>query len=148
MEFLVTDSDPHDPIGALNQVLSEVIDMVLDVKQANRKVPKSHPLYTELDSLFGDLRSWVAMLFDEDRELGVSPLGSIPSVAGRVPPNLWPGTASDEEVEHMVGEHLDRLADHVAAAIAEQEDETARALLVDVEVGVRAHKLALGELSA
>jgi hypothetical protein len=143
----MTDSDPHDPIAALNQVLSEVIDMVLDVKQANRKVPKSHPLYTELDLLSEDPRTWVPMLLDEDRELGVSPLGSMPSVAGRVPPNLWPGSAaSDEEVGQVVGEHLDRLVGHAAAAIAEQEDQTARALLVDVERGVRDHRQALSDL--
>jgi hypothetical protein len=142
----MTNSDPHDPIAALNQVLSEVIDMVLDVKQANRKVPKSHPLYTKLDLLFEDLRTWAAELLDEDRELGVSPLASMPSVAGRVPPNLWPGTASDEEVEQVVVEHLDRLAEHVAVAIAEQDDEKARSLLVDVERGVRGHRQALSEL--
>jgi hypothetical protein len=142
----MTGSAPHDPITALNQVLSEVIDMVLDVRQANRKVPRSHPLFAELDLLFEDLRTWVGLLLDEDRELGVSALGSIPSVAGRVPPNLWPGGASDEEVEQVVGEHLDRLAEHVAAAIAEQEDDGARSLLIDIERGVRAHKQALTEL--
>jgi hypothetical protein len=142
----MTNSDPHDPIAALNQVLSEVIDMVLDVKQANRKVPPSHPLSTQLDLLFEDLRTWTATLLDEDRELGVSPLGSMPSVAGRVPPNLWPGAVGDEEVERVVGEHLDRLADHVAAAIAEQADEKARSVLVDIERGVRGHKQALSEL--
>jgi hypothetical protein len=142
----MTDPDPHDPIAALNQVLSEVIDMVLDVKQANRKVPRSHPLYTQLDLLFVDLRSWVSTLLDEDRELGVSPLASMPSVAGRIPPNLWPGTASDEEVGQVVTEHLDRLAEHVAGAIADQQDETARSLLVDIELGVLAHQQAIREV--
>jgi hypothetical protein len=142
----MTNSDAPDPIAALNQVLSEVIDMVLDVKQANRKVPTSHPLYAELDLLFDDLRSWVSTLLDEDRELGVSPLGSMPSVAGRVPPNLWPGTATDEEVRQVVTEHLERLAEHVARAIAEQDDEKARSILIDIEAGVRAHLRALGQL--
>jgi hypothetical protein len=142
----MSNSEPHDPIAALNQVLSEVIDEVLDVRQAYRKVPTTHPLYTELDLLFGDLRTWVGQLLDEDRELGVSPLASMPSVAGRVPPNLWPGTASDEEVIEVVGGHLDRLAGHVAAAIAEQEDDEARSLLVEIEFGVRRHEQALSDL--
>jgi hypothetical protein len=142
----MSSSEPHDPIAALNQVLSEVIDEVLDVRQAYRKVPTTHPLYTELDLLFGDLRTWVGQLLDEDRELGVSPLASMPSVAGRVPPNLWPGTASDEEVIEVVGGHLDRLAEHVAAAIAEQEDDEARSLLVEIELGVRRHEQALSDL--
>jgi hypothetical protein len=142
----MTNSEPHDPVAALNQVLSEVIDEVLDVRQANRKIPRSHPLFTELDLLFEDLRTWVGQLLDEDRELGVSPLASMPSVAGRVPPNLWPGTASDEEVTQVVGEHLERLAGHVAAAIADQNDEHARSLLVEIEQGVRRHMQALKEL--
>jgi hypothetical protein len=139
-------SDSHDPIAALNQVLSEVIDMVLDLKQAHQKVPTSHALYGVLDRLSEDLRVWAGLILDEDRELGVSPLASMPSVAGRVPPNLWPGTASDEEVSRVVGQHLDRLAEHVTAALAEQEDEGARETLADVERGLIAHRTSLSQL--
>jgi hypothetical protein len=134
-----------DPTAALNEVLSEVIDMVLDVKQAHQKVPTSHALYEKLDRLFEDLRDWAGLLLDEDRQLGVSPLGSMPSVAGRLPPNLWPGAADDEEVSQVVGQHLDRLTLHVTAALAEQEDEGARSLLADVERGLLAHRRALEE---
>jgi hypothetical protein len=40
-----------DPAAALNQVLSEVIDAVLDVQQAHRRVPETHALHAVLDQL-------------------------------------------------------------------------------------------------
>ena len=137
---------PRDPTAALNEVLSEVIDVVQDVKQADRKVAGTHALHDELDRLAGDLRTWAGLLMDEDEELGVSPLEFMPSVAGRVPPNLWPGAASDEEVRRVVGEHLNRLEQHVAAALAAQEDDHARAALAEVERGLPAHRRALEQL--
>jgi hypothetical protein len=142
----VTSPPHHDPTAALNQVLSEVIDVVQDVKQAHRKVPETHALHAVLDRLFEDLGKWAGMLMDQDAILGVSPLGMMPSVAGRTPPNLWPLAASDEDVRRVIGEHLDRLEQHVAAALAEQDDDGSRAVLGDVEHGVTAHKKALGEL--
>ncbi len=51
-----------DPIVALNQVLSEVIDVVLDVRQAHRRVPGTHALHAVLDQLFGDLKAWARLL--------------------------------------------------------------------------------------
>jgi DNA-binding ferritin-like protein len=142
----MSESPPHDPVAALNQVLSEVIDVVQDVKQAHRKVPETHALHAALDDLFGDLRTWAQLLLEQDEALGVSPLASMPSVAGRTPPNLWPGDATDEEVRQIVDEHLDRLEHHVAAAVAEQDDDASRAVLADVKRGVLAHRQALGEL--
>jgi len=97
-----------DPAAALNQVLSEVIDGVLDVKQAHRRVPETHALHAVLDQLFYDLRTWARLLADQNRALGVSPLASMPTAAGRTPPHPWHGAASDEEVRRVVGEDLDR----------------------------------------
>jgi DNA-binding ferritin-like protein len=136
----------HDPISALNQVLSEVIDVVQDVKQAHRKVPETHALHAELDRLFDDVRAWARLLVDEDEALGVSPLTRMPSVAGRTPPNLFPGNPTDEEVRLVIDEYLERLEQHAAAALAEQDDDTARATLAEVERGVLAHRRAFGAL--
>ena len=135
-----------DPAAALNQVLSEVIDVVLDVKQAHRRVPETHALHAVLDQLFADLRTWAGLLADQDQALGVSPLASMPTAAGRTPPHPWHGAVSDEEVRRIVGEHLDRLGQHLAAALAEQQDDKVRAALAEVERGLLVHRRALSEL--
>jgi hypothetical protein len=137
----------EDPAAAaLNQVLSEVIDAILDVRQADRRVPETHALRAELDRLFADLRTWARVLADQDQALGVSPLASMPTAAGRTPSNPWHGTASDEEVRRIVGEHLDRLSHHLAAALAEQQDDQIRAALTEVQQGIVAHERTLSEL--
>jgi thioesterase domain-containing protein len=127
-------------------VLSEVIDTILDVRQAFRRVPESQALHAELDLLFADLRTWGRLLADQDQALGVSPLESMPSAAGRTPPNPWHGAVSDEEVRRIVGEHLDRLGQHLSAALAEQHDDKVRAALTEVERGILAHRRALSDL--
>jgi DNA-binding ferritin-like protein len=132
-----------DPAAAFNQVLSEVIDVLLDVKQAHRRVPETHALHAVLDQLFDDLRTWARLLADQEQALGVSPLASMPSAAGRKPPYPWHGAASDEEVRRIVGQHLDRLGQHLAAALAEQQDDRARAALGEVERGLLVHRRAL-----
>jgi len=132
-----------DPATALNEVLSEVIDLVQDVKQAHRKVPESHALHAELDQLLIDLRDWAQMLFEQDEALGISPLANMPSVAGRTPPNLWPGEASDKEVCSLIDEHLRRLAEHIITATATQDDGSLREALAEVERGVTAHRTTL-----
>jgi DNA-binding ferritin-like protein len=132
--------------AALNQVLSEVIDGILDVRQAHRRVPETHALHAVLDQLFDDLRTWAQLLADQDQALGVSPLASMPTAAGRTPPHSWHGAASDEEVRRIVGEDLDRLGQHLAAALAEQHDDNVRAALTEVQRGLLAHKRALREL--
>jgi DNA-binding ferritin-like protein len=135
-----------DPAAALNQVLSEVIDVVLDVKQAHRRVPETHPLHAVLDQLFDDLRTWARLLADQEQALGVSPLASMPTTAGRKPSYPWHGAASDEEVRRIVSQHLDRLGQHLAAALAEQQQDKVRVALGEVERGLLVDKRALSEL--
>jgi DNA-binding ferritin-like protein len=135
-----------DPTAALNQVLSEVIDGVLDVKQAHRRVPETHALHAELDQLFDDLRAWARLLADQDQALGVSPLASMPTGAGRKPPHSWHGAASDDEVRRIVGEDLDRLGHYLAAALAKQQDDKVQAALAEVQRGLLIHQRALSEL--
>jgi DNA-binding ferritin-like protein len=142
----VTPPLSDDPTIALNQVLSEVLDVVQDVKQAHRKVAETHLLHAELDQLFADLRAWAERLMDRDDALGVAPLAMMPSVAGRNPPNLWPGAASDEDVRRILGEHLHRLGEHVAAALKEQRDDGSRAALSDVQRQLLGHQQALNTL--
>lgn len=136
----------EDPAAALNQVLSEVIDAILDVRQAHRRVPETQALHTVLDQLFADLRTWAQLLAEQDRALGVSPLASMSSGAGRTPSNPWHGAASSEEVRRIVGEHLDRLAGHLAAALAEQQDDKVRTALTEVQQGILAYRRALSAL--
>jgi DNA-binding ferritin-like protein len=135
-----------DLAAALNQVLSEVIDGVLDVRQAYRRVPEAHALHGVLDQLLGDLRAWARLLADQDLALGVSPLASMPTATGRKPPHSWHGAVSDEEVRRIVGEDLDRLGQYLAAALAEQQDDPVRVALAEVERGLLVHKRALSEL--
>ncbi len=136
---------PLDPVQALNQVLSEVIDMVQEVKQAHVKVSETQALHVELDELFSDLKTWARLLVEQDEVLGVSPLESMPSVAGRRPANLWPGNTTDEEVRKFVLEHLDTLDRHVEAALEAQNEPRSQATLAEVQLGLIAHRSALGE---
>ena len=135
-----------DPAAALSPVLSEVIDAVLDVKQARRRVPETHALHAVPGQLFDDLRTWARLLADQEQALGVSPLASMPGAAGRQPPRPWHGAASDDEVRRIVGQHLDRLGQHVAAALAEQQEDQVRVALGEVERGLQVHQRALSEL--
>jgi len=135
-----------DPTAALNEVLSEVIDVILDVKQAHRRVPETHALHAVLDQLFDDLRTWARLLADQDQALGVSPLASMPSAASRKPPNPWHGAVTDEEIRRIVGQQLDQLRQHLAAALAEQQNDQVRAALAEVQRELQVHRRALSEL--
>jgi DNA-binding ferritin-like protein len=142
----VSPAERKDLTAAVNQVLSDVIDAILDVRQAHRRVPETQALHALLDQLFADLRAWARLLADQDQALGVSPLASMSSPSGRTAPNPWRGNASNEEVRRIVGGHLDRLGEHLAAALAVQQDDKVQAALAEVEQGILAYRRALSEL--
>jgi hypothetical protein len=64
----------------VNEVLSEVVDLGLTVRQAQRTVREGHELRAELDRLFTSARACAALLVDTDSALGVSALARMPSV--------------------------------------------------------------------
>ena len=132
-------------MAALNEVLSEVIDVIMALRQAHRRVPEGHELHAELDQLFGDARAWAEQLMEADTARGVSALAYMPSVAGRQPPNLWHGPVGDEDVRQVVIEQLDRLAEHVRAASSEQQDDHVRELLDRTDQELRVHLSALNK---
>jgi hypothetical protein len=132
-------SASHDPMVALNGVLSEVIDMVMALRQAHRKVPETHELRAELDQLFSDARNWAEVLMAADTARGVSALDYMPSVQGRQRPDLWHGPVGDEDVRRVVAEQLDRLAEHLRVASSEQDDDHVRELLDRVNRELQSH---------
>jgi hypothetical protein len=135
-----------DPLAEFNRVLSDVIDAIREVKQAEWKVPKAHELHADLDRLFSDLLTWKTLLDESDAALGVSPLAFMPTVEGRMAINLWPGNSTDEEVRTVVDEHLGRLEDHVSRARSGQRDERPRRALADIQRGIAAHRRALRQV--
>jgi hypothetical protein len=123
-----------------NQVLSELIDLIVEVKQAEWKVPKTHELRSELDQLYNDLVRWKTVLGDRDQALGVDPLSFMSSAAGRRLPNLWPGKPTDAEVRALVDEHLGQLEDHLLKVRMGQLDQVSRGILAEVQHGLQTHR--------
>jgi DNA-binding ferritin-like protein len=134
---------PEDPLAELNRVLSDVIDAIREVKQAEWKVPKAHELHADLDRLFSDLVTWKSLLSERDAALGVSPLAFMPTVEGRAVFNLWPGDPTDEEVRTVVDQHLELLEDHVSRARTKQRDEGSESVLAQIQSGVATHRRTL-----
>jgi DNA-binding MarR family transcriptional regulator len=139
----MTPESPRDPMGAVNEVLSEVIDVVLALRQAHRRVPEAHELHAELDQLFSDAKSWAELLMEADTARGVSALAYMPTVAGRQRPDLGHGSLSDDDVRRILAEQLDRLATHLLAALSQPEDDQIRDLLNRINAELQAHLAAL-----
>ena len=135
----MTPASPHDPMAGVNEVLSEVIDMVMALRQAHQRVPETHELHAELDQLFSDARRWAELLMEADTAHGVSALDYMPSVAGRQRPHLWHGPVADEEVRRVVTGQLDRLAEHLRVALSDQDDDRVRDLLERINAELRSH---------
>ena len=142
-ETPLTASGEPDHLSSINLVLSEVIDVGQDVKQARRKISEVNVLHTELVRLFKDLGRWARALAEEDEARGVSPLGRMPSVAGRKPRNLWADTPTDADIRHTLSEHLALLAREIEVALGEDPEEGIRAVLASVRADVVGHLTAL-----
>src|SRR5580693_6267330 len=125
----MTEESSSEQVTALNQVLSEVIDVAVATRQARHAVPEGHRLHAELDRLSASARSWAEQLVDADSALGVSALAYMTSPTGRLSsaPQSRPG--SEEEVSRAITGQLKRLAAHVSAMIAQQEDDRVREML-------------------
>src|SRR5437667_11819709 len=101
MKATMSMSPPRDPIAALNQTLSEVIDEVLEVKQARWIVPEAQALHGQLDQLFDDLGPWARLLVEQADAPGVSPLASMPSVAAGEGPTVGRAPTTDGEARRI-----------------------------------------------
>jgi hypothetical protein len=130
-------------MAAVNDVLSEVIDVAMALRQAHRRVPESHELHAELDQLSSDARAWAELLMEADTAHGVSALAYMPSVAGRQRPDLGHGSLSDDDARRILAEQLDRLASHLLAALSQTDDDHIRDLLNHINAELQAHLAAL-----
>jgi DNA-binding ferritin-like protein len=139
----MTQESPRDPMAAVNELLSEIIDVALALRQAHRRVPEAHELHAQLDELVSDARSWAELLMEADTARGVSALAYMPSVTGRQRPDLGHGSLSDDDVRRILAERLDQLASHIRAALAQPEDDDIRDLLNRINAELQAHLTAL-----
>lgn len=139
----MTPTSANDPMAAVNEVLSEVIDVAMALRQAHRRVPEEHELHAELDQLLSDARAWAEWLVEADTAQGVSALAYMPSVAGRERPDLGHGSLSDDDVRRILAEQLEALADHLHSALSQPEDDHIRDLLNRINAELQAHLAAL-----
>src|SRR5262245_13574335 len=112
----MTPTSPSDPMAAVNDVLSEGIDVAMARRRAHRRMPEEHQLHAELDHLLSDARAWAEWLVEADTARGVSALAYMPSVAGRQRPDLGHGSLSDDDVRRILAAQLEDLARHLLAA--------------------------------
>lgn len=138
-----SEESANDPLSALNQVLSEVIDLAVTTRQAGHAVPRGHELHAELDRLFASARSWAEQLVGVDSAMGVSALAYMTSPTGRLPSGPQPSQGSEEEVDRAVGQQVGRLAGHVRAAMGQQQDPRVREVLGRIDTELQAHLDAL-----
>ncbi len=123
-------------------MIDEILDLVLEVKQAHHAVPEARPLHHQLDGLFADLAGWTQALAERTRALGGSLLqGGITTVAGRHARNLFPTAVADAEVAAVLAAPLQAAADHarVHQAGVAAVDAEAAALFDHVASGLSAH---------
>jgi hypothetical protein len=138
--------DPTQPVAGINRVLSEIVDVILEVKVALWRSKRTRGLHAELDQLLCDLTSWTTSLGDRDLLLGVSPLSFMTSVAGRERPTLRRGDPTESEVCSLVGGLLRDMNNHVAAVAEEQTDDPSRRILADVHLRLERHQQLLAGL--
>jgi hypothetical protein len=133
----------NDQLAALNQVLSEVVDVAMTARQARHAVPEGHELHAELDRLFASARGWAEQLVGVDSALGVSALAYMTSPTGRLPSGPRRGPGSEEEISRALTQQLERLTARVRAIMGQQEDARLRALLGRLDAEMQAHLDAL-----
>ena len=88
------------------------------------------------------MRGFASYRLGADPATEVPPCGLVRGHARRARPYLY----SDEEVRRLIDEHLDRLGQHVTAALASQSDEDSRVVLAGVDRELLVHRRKLAEL--
>ncbi len=101
-------------VAELQAMIDELIDLVLEVKQAHHAVPQDHPLHAQVDALFSEPSGWAQALAARTRALGGSLLEGVTSVAGRHARNLFPTATDDAEAAALFAAVGDGLGSHVA----------------------------------
>jgi hypothetical protein len=142
----LSEPDPAQPVAGLNRVLSEIVDVILEVKVALWRSKRTRGLHTELDGLLCDLTGWTTSLGYRDLLLGVSPLSFMTSVAGRERPTPWRGDPTESEVCSLVCDLLGDMNNLVAAVAGEQTDDPSRRILADVHLRLESHQQILAGL--